>query len=247
VTRSDGPLRGQHEISLMLSGTKPLAVFNDLVFVDGAEDEIDLNFKRHVESGRLVFREDRDDWPEPRRASERLAVGSRLRLYALPEERWRIDAYLLMTRASRGVPWSDALERLARSLLGYSEEETAAYISRFHERHGAWGTVPAYLGMSNADLEKLRLLGFKAVPPDLGQAVLLVLCDVPPTPAVLKSIHGEDAPVLVRLGLDTKFVRELPLEQAGDISIVRLSADSIPKINLNLRSAIEVLSSSGNA
>jgi hypothetical protein len=226
----------------MFDGSKPLAVFNDVVFADCAEDEVDRSFKRHVEHGRLVRREERDVWPEPRRVGGRLALGRRLRLYALPEEKWRIDAYLLMTKASKGVAWNDALERLARSLLGYTEEETAAHIARFHEVHGAWGTVPTYLNISSADLKKLRQLGFKALPPDLDEALLLVFSDAPPTKALLESLYGQQPITLARLGLDTKFVLSLPLEQVEEKSIVRLSADSIPKINLNLRSAIEILS-----
>jgi hypothetical protein len=81
-----------------------------------------------------------------------------------------------------------------------------------------------------------------ALPPGLDQAVLLlVLSDLPPTPAALKAVCGQERLVLARLCLDRSFVLNLPKEQAGDVSIMRLSADWIPKINLNLRSAIEIL------
>ena len=44
-------------------------------------------------------------------------------LYARADEAWRIDAYVAMQIESRRVGWSEQLERLQGSLLGYTDRE----------------------------------------------------------------------------------------------------------------------------
>ena len=45
----------------------------------------------------------------------------------------------LLTKATRGRPWSDALECFSRLLQGFTEEEIAASIAQVHEKHMAPG------------------------------------------------------------------------------------------------------------
>src|SRR5262249_46150144 len=146
-------------VRMVLDGKRFLAVFHDVFFEDSAIDVIDHNFAEHVHQGRLVSHEERDLWPNAQAVNGRKALGSRLRLYALPEQSWRIEAYVLLAKATRGHPWSDALEAFSRLLQGFTEEEIAASIAQVHETHGAWGAFPAYLKVSSADLEKVQHLG----------------------------------------------------------------------------------------
>ena len=81
------------ELVMMLEGTKPLAVFSDsypstLPPFEVIPDDV---FAPHVESGRFVSREVIVPPKDPARDLPRRIV-----CYALPTERWRIDAYLLL-------------------------------------------------------------------------------------------------------------------------------------------------------
>jgi hypothetical protein len=229
------------ELSLMLEGKKPLAIFHDLIFVDDVDDKIERDFAQHVDQGRFVRREEQDLLPNPQPIGGRLALGTRIQLYALPKEDWRIDAYLLLTNAAKGRPWNDALESFVGRLLGYTEEEIAAWLAHVHERHGAWGAVPAYLKISSADLEKLHQLGFKALSPDLDGEVILILSDSLPRGGLLNSVYPAGSKTLVRFGLDTKFALKLPFDEVRDVRTVRLSRDSIPDLNRHLKGPIEVV------
>jgi hypothetical protein len=233
----------------MLEAKKPLAVFHDLVFADQVEDEIETSFSRHVGQERLIRHEERTLWPAGRTVAGRLALGTRVRLFALPGEAWRFKAYLLLRKAAMGQPWSDALETFEGLLLGYTEEEVAARIKDFHETRGGWGAVPAYLNVSRADLEKLGALGFRALPVNLAvdvavnlnRKLVLILADCRPPDDVLCSAFGSMPATLVRFSLETKFATTLPGEQMAAARIVRLDHGSIAELNRNLKSEIEVI------
>jgi hypothetical protein len=229
------------ELSLMLEGKKPLAVFDDLLFADGVDDEIEHDFAKYIDQGRFVRHEVQDLWPNAQTIRGRVALGTRLRLYALPDERWRIDAYVLLGKATTGRPWNDSLETFVGLLLGYTEEEIAAWIEHFHTSHGSWGAVPAYLKVSSRDLEKLQRLGFRALPPDLDGETILILSSSLPSNELLTLVQHSKSTSLVRFGIDTKFALKLPFEQASDARIVRLPPDSIADINGNLKGTIEVV------
>ena len=49
-------------------------------------------------------------------------------LYALPEESWRINAYILLLKTSKKSGWSEGFERMEGSLLGYTDEQNDAYL-----------------------------------------------------------------------------------------------------------------------
>jgi hypothetical protein len=229
------------DVRLLLAGKRLLVVFHDVIFADSAGDVIDRICADHVHQGRLVSHEERDLWPDAQAIKGRKALGSRLRLYALPDQRWRIEAYLLLTKATRGRPWSDALESFSRLLQGFTEEEIAASIARVHQTHGAWGAFPAYLKVSSADLEKLRQLGFRALPPDLDRGAVLVLASPLAVDELLAWADRTSAAALLRLSIDTKFALTLPFEQAAEGRIVRLSRDAIANLNNYLKDPIEMI------
>jgi hypothetical protein len=231
----------ERDVRLVLAGKRRMAVFHDVIFADSAIDVIDRNFTEHVRQGRLVRHEERDLWPNSQAINGRKALGSRLRLYALPDQRWRIEAYLLLTRATRGRPWSDALESFSRLLQGFAEEEIAASIAQVHETHGAWGAFPAYLKVSSADLEKFQQLGFRALPPDLDRETILMLPSSLGIDELLASADRTNAAALLRLSIDTKFALKIPFEQAAEGRIVRLTRELIADLNSNLKGPIEMI------
>jgi len=102
----------------MLEGRKPLAVFGD-GYPSEWFDGFLAPFEPFVASGQLVRRI--IDTPMPHVKKRRPDLdGMRDVFFALPEEEWRIDAYIENIR-NRTRDWDDDLERLQGSLLGYEE------------------------------------------------------------------------------------------------------------------------------
>ncbi|NLR74563.1 hypothetical protein [Leeia aquatica] len=129
-TEEQGYLRARHwlddlsykvhtgrELLLMRSGLKPLAVFSEW---EATEQE--AFFDPLVEQGLFT----KQAYLEP--APSASLPANRLTLYALPEEAWRIQAYLLMRRAARQTGWNETLERMEGLLLGYTEAQNDEFI-----------------------------------------------------------------------------------------------------------------------
>lgn len=122
------------ELALMLEGRKPLAVFYD---TDPCEwlDEHMRRFDPFVAAGRLIRRKLRVLMPKPWRAPDGTVVDHWQRIYyALPDEEWRISAYILLQRVMEESGWNEALERFEGSLLGYEDWQNDWWIER-QRRH----------------------------------------------------------------------------------------------------------------
>jgi len=109
-----------NELSLMLEGTKPLAVFCE---ADSSKSSVEMTpeklFDPYVAVGRFIKRE----------YCETISnIRVRRILYALPWEVWRVDAYILMQTASKKVGWNDGFELMEGYLLGYEEWQCDAYL-----------------------------------------------------------------------------------------------------------------------
>ena len=114
------------ELRMMLAGVKPLALFSDVLEDDPSPWTFPEDvFDPHVTAGTLVKREfvELGGVPPPHK-------GVRVLLYALSAEAWRIDAYILLREAGRREGWSDALERMEGSLLGYASWQNDAHLER---------------------------------------------------------------------------------------------------------------------
>lgn len=110
-----------YELALMLEGRKPLAVFGDVYPADWL-DETASRFEPFVEGGRLLRRV--VDEPLSARyalAKTDLADTFRTVLVALPDQSWRIEAYLAMEWMAARTGWNKKLERLQGTLLGYED------------------------------------------------------------------------------------------------------------------------------
>lgn len=112
------------ELALMLSGEKPLSVFHlEAPSEDNAYQDIEKFFEPHVASGRLVQREVTNE------GCSQSLDDIRTVLYALPNEAWRIDAYLMMKSVARRCGWNEGFERMEGRLLGYTEEQNDLFMA----------------------------------------------------------------------------------------------------------------------
>ena len=119
------------ELALMLAGTKPLAAFcDDHPSLHGLKVIPEKEFEPHVAAGRIVKRED-IALPAPSATTVRgQRIGIRRVLYALPEEAWRIEAYLLLWKTAEKSGWNVGFERMEGSLLGYEGWQNDVHIER---------------------------------------------------------------------------------------------------------------------
>lgn len=125
-----GPHEGK-ELGLMLAGTKPLAMFSDVV--EGAFWFPEADFAPHVAAGRILRFED----VTPPRAD---GYAIRRLFYCLPGEEWRVEAAreLQDRPAHRDQPWTDEYDRAMGRLLGYREKDIEAFLAWFWR---AWRPV----------------------------------------------------------------------------------------------------------
>lgn len=111
------------ELPMMLAGDKPLAVFCDS-YAPGSDSKVmwDEMFEPYVQAGRFIKREHIEI--DSRDASNSMSWI----LYALPNEAWRIDAYILMKKTAKISGWNDGFERMEGSLLGYTDEQNNVHL-----------------------------------------------------------------------------------------------------------------------
>jgi len=53
-------------------------------------------------------------------------------LYALPNEAWRIEAYLLLWKTAEKSGWNAGFERMEGSLLGYEDWQHDLHVQRYY-------------------------------------------------------------------------------------------------------------------
>jgi hypothetical protein len=110
------------ERALMLKGTKPLACFYSECPPNAEVEEIpDWLFDPYVEAGRFINREHCMTADNPDSLLYKAGRGSRIVLYALPHEEWRINAMLLLLKTAAKSGWSEGFERRQGSLPGYED------------------------------------------------------------------------------------------------------------------------------
>ena len=123
------------ELELMLTGAKPLAVFYESYPEEPCEEIIPENaFKPYVAAGTFEKREFVELLDRPPPATHSHVKGNRYVIYAIPEENWRIDAYIEMKVQSRVLGWSEEFERREGFLYGYEEWQTDAWLAHLLRR-----------------------------------------------------------------------------------------------------------------
>jgi hypothetical protein len=110
----------EYELALMLEGRKPLAVFSGSYPSEWFEELI-ARFEPYVAEGRFVRRIIDEPFPKPRMSEGERIDGVRRVYIALPDEQWRIDAYIQLFDDPGAGGWDEARERRQGRLLGYEE------------------------------------------------------------------------------------------------------------------------------
>ena len=127
-------VHSNRELLLMLQNKKPLAVFSTNYPPESSEDTVpEPLFEPFVHSGRFVKREVVETPSDADRQPIRRVF------YALPGEEWRVDAYMLVMRTAQISGWSEVLERMEGSLLGYSDEQNDHYLDLMKRRPNRTG------------------------------------------------------------------------------------------------------------
>lgn len=116
------------ELEFMLRRGKPLAHFCDAYPPDPDEDMVPrAAFAPYVQSGEFDAREFVTLLKVPLERAAHV-LGTIHVLYARASESWRIDAYINMQMEGEITGWSERLERLQGTLLGYTDAENDAHI-----------------------------------------------------------------------------------------------------------------------
>lgn len=202
------------ELEFMLKGIKPLAWFSDMIFDDHDMWEPDPEFERQVELGNFVKHEMRELW-EPFTSNGHLVKGRWARFYALKDQAWRIPAFMLFRKVADKHPWSDALERMEGSLLGYTDEQNDEWLERRRLRHAGWQCMTLYALTRSEILGEIADLGNRAFPKESLQNLRLFTSpDIPARSALdqagLLTAGTDDK--LIRFGVHWHFLKEC-LEQ----------------------------------
>ncbi len=113
------------ELLLMRAGVKPLAYFCEAHPDPGGYQIPEHLFDPHVAEGRFVKRE---FVMLGGRAANGEIPRTRVVLYALSQEEWRVDAFALVLDTAAKTGWNEALERMTGSLLGYAEWQNDAFV-----------------------------------------------------------------------------------------------------------------------
>ena len=99
------------ELAMMLAGAKPLAVFaDDHPSLHGHYIIPEREFEPYVASGHLVKREYISAPKAKAPIVDGQKIGIRRVLYALSEQQWRTDAYLLLLKTSEKTGWNEGFE-----------------------------------------------------------------------------------------------------------------------------------------
>jgi hypothetical protein len=114
-----------------------------MIFDDYDMWESDKEFEQQVELGHFIKHEVRD-LCEPYSLNGHLIKGEWTRFYALKDEAWRIPAFMLLKKIMRKHAWSDALERMEGTLLGYTDEQNDEHLEKRRLRHAGWQCVTLY-------------------------------------------------------------------------------------------------------
>ncbi len=123
------------ELSLMIDGSKPFSFFAESHPSPGTYKIPEHLFDPYVDKGLFVKRQ-YCILLEHRNTRYGEVNGVREVLYALKQEAWRIEAFILVRKTAAVSGWNSSIERLIGSLLGYEDWQNEAYIKYLSEHEG---------------------------------------------------------------------------------------------------------------
>ncbi|WP_112664650.1 hypothetical protein [Microvirga flavescens] len=232
-----------NELGLMRERRKPLSVFSKVVF-EGDSGECEQGFSEFVQAGTFVTHEMFDLWDEPAIIHGKVAVGYRIRLYALKDEAWRIPAYLLLRKVSEKCRWNEALERQEGALLGYTETQVDEWLDRHYKKNAGWACFTVYALVEEHVLEGIIELGRRAFPKNFLQSAHLAIVNQVPARSVFEEAEllQNESQKIIRFGVTKDFfldsLERLPLERGSLLS--PLSQVGTRELNEALVTLIEI-------
>lgn len=224
------------EIDLMRKRLKPLAAFSDIPEDSNDADFLTKYFDPMIASGELIYSEIIEPEVRP------------IRLYALPEEEWRIKAYSLMKSTARRTNWNDSLERIEGSLLGYSDEQNDQHILERANRGIRWGRQTVYKFISENEAVFVQQTGAKAFPVGTNSSSRIYLPryvagEMDEVEILDASNRGICSRFSVKIVDFFQFPREIKMINGAEFEIFQLSDNDIVYLNNKIDGVIDLLDS----
>lgn len=91
--------------------------------------------------------------------------GPEMNLFVLhPDQAWRVPAFraVLRTLSEPHIEWSDGLEYLTNYLLGYSDEQRAAWMSHIRTKRLGWRGRTFFAIVTDFELQRLAFSGMRS-------------------------------------------------------------------------------------
>jgi hypothetical protein len=228
-----------YELPLMLEGRKQFARMGGEYYPPHRHWNED-RFDHYVAQGLLHKEVELAPFGEPYRTKSGHTVeGLRTVYYALKGQEWRIDAWKLISKASK-EGWNDTFERLEGMLFGYEGWQNDWWIEHLRRQRSKFGTLLVYLAMTAEELAAVAALGHRSLPPVRRSLELFVAFTEDSSDDEHRhSLKTSDRHTLVRLRVKARaFLDLIGNKQAA---VHELPADRILELNRLILEAIEVV------
>jgi len=228
-----------YELPLLLEGRKQLARFHECYPPDPHWNE--EKFDRYVAEGALH----KEVVVEPREQPVHLGDGKVLKgfrtvYYARKGEEWRIPASKLFWAAAAKSKWNDDFERLEGMLYGYEDWQNDWWIANLRKRRHRFGCLPVYRAVSEDELARIEMAGYRALPPTDGTALAVSLIyEQPDDDAARRLIERTGAGALVQLSVRSLPFLDLVKGQTGSNYLI--PAEGIKDLNRNIVGEIDIV------
>ena len=162
-----------------------------------------------------------------------------------PEEAWRWKAILATVSALERYPWSNAAEYLQSHWLGFSDEDTEAYLQEWRWRRLGWVGRSVYALFSRAELRGMISIGLRALPPMDAVGVRLVI------PNLVLSLRKDAAALVLpkiigRASVDNEVVCAVANKRGWKgVEQVILASHTSEQVNVGTRAGWEFLFQGG--
>lgn len=226
--------RSEDEFGMIRDGRKAMAVytFPYAQKFEGEEKEIS---NAALSMGLTVSRETFTNPLGP--------PNTNLIFVARPEQTWRFDVYMKLQKVLYEYGWSNGAEYLESYILGYSADETTAWMERTIERRLSWKGTTTYILLPEDSIDKIDALGRRAFPPGEIEYTLFFSRSYR---RLKKDALGRvpSGMTVARVALENKFFNRIfrnALSTTDDIVSCRIAVDEGKIINASVVSKIEIL------
>jgi hypothetical protein len=228
-----------YELPLMLEGRKQFARMGPEHYPPHRHWNED-RFDNYVVQGLLHREIELAPFSEPYRTkSGRTVEGLRTVYYTLKGQEWRIDAWKLISKASK-EGWNDTLERLEGMLFGYEDWQNDWWGEHLRKQRNKFGTLLVYLAVTTQELAAIAAQGHRSLPPMTRSLKLFAaFTEDSSDDEHRRSLQASDTHALIRIRV--KALPFLDLVGTKQAAAHGLPIDRIPELNRLILEAIEVV------